>query len=99
MMDGWISEWGSTGQPYMLFHYEDQDAATAWQEVCVTNTDVIEQDYGTPEMLERYGNAYTAAAVELYAKFLAESQVTGDLGMAEMTKKQQTKCLAICCHP
>ncbi len=29
---------------------------------------MIHVDYGTPEMLERYGNAYTAAAMELYQK-------------------------------
>jgi hypothetical protein len=40
----------------------------SWQRVCVTNTDAITQEYGTPEMLERYGSEFTAAAMELYKK-------------------------------
>ena len=39
-----------------------------WQRICVTNTDEIMTDYGTPEMLERYGNKYTAACMELYRR-------------------------------
>lgn len=64
MEGSWITEWGSVGQPYLLLvHNFETDA---WQRICMTNTDIITQDYGTPEMLNRYGNAFTAAAMELH---------------------------------
>lgn len=64
MIDGrsWLTEWGSTGQPHLLLLAEDDN----WTRICVTNTDSIDFDYGTPEMLEQYGDKYTAAAMELY---------------------------------
>lgn len=64
----WLTEWGSTGQPYLLLASDDSGAKTTWRRICVTNTDVIKVDYGTPEMLKHYGNEYTAAAMELYRK-------------------------------
>lgn len=69
MEDDYITEWGSTGQPYLLLRWDDSGDTTSWERICVTNTDVIEQDYGTPEMLAEYGDAYTAAAMELYEKY------------------------------
>lgn len=68
--ESWITEWGSTGQPYLLLAWDDGGAETSWQRIGVTNTDVITVDFGTQEMLERYGNAFTAAAMELYRKNL-----------------------------
>lgn len=68
--ESWITEWGSTGQPYLLLAWNDGGAETVWQRICVTNTDVIMADYGTPEMLDQYGNKFTAAAMELYRKNL-----------------------------
>ena len=68
MEDGWLTEWGSGGQPYILMGWRESNGEESWERICVTNTDVIETEYGTPEMLEKYGNAYTAAAVELRAK-------------------------------
>ncbi|MBP7175453.1 MAG: hypothetical protein KBA53_04430 [Thermoclostridium sp.] len=73
--NGWITESGSTGQPYLLLYYDGSGSETIWQRICVTNTNLIEVDYGTPEMLERYGNAYTAAAMELYKKFMPAEEV------------------------
>lgn len=67
--DGWITEWNSAGQPYLLLHYKDSGDETIWTPICVTNTEVIGIDYGTPEMLEKYGSKYTAVAMELYAKY------------------------------
>jgi len=68
--DGWLTEWGSTGQPYLLLLCDYTGLEKSWQRICVTNTDVITKDYGTPEMLEQYGNEFTAAAMELYKKNL-----------------------------
>jgi hypothetical protein len=70
MEDGWLTEWGSTGQPYLVLACDDAGTERTWRRVCVTNTDVIEQEYGTPEMLKQYGNEFTAAAMELYKKSL-----------------------------
>lgn len=68
-MEGdYITEWGSTGQPYLLLHWQDNDSETMWERICVTNSDIITADYGTPEMIEQYGDMYTAAAMELYKK-------------------------------
>ena len=66
---GWLTEYSSTGQPYLLMHYDDSGIETIWTPLCVTNTDMIEVDYGTPEMLAKYGNAYTAAAMELWEDY------------------------------
>ncbi len=69
-----ITEWGSGGQPYLLMHYDDRSEGRVWTRVCVTNEDTIQQDYGTPEMLERYGDMYTAAAMELYKEYIADGR-------------------------
>jgi len=78
MEDGAITEWSSAGQPYLLLHWEEVEEETRWEPVCVTHTENIVQDYGTPEMLEKYGNAYTAAAMEVYLPFLGSSSVDED---------------------
>ena len=76
--DDAITEWGSAGQPCLLLHWEDgDDGVTRWERVCVTNTEVIEQDYGTPKMLETYSSAYTAAAMELYDRYLRTYTLNG----------------------
>ncbi|NLT58686.1 MAG: M56 family metallopeptidase [Clostridiales bacterium] len=81
----WITEWGSTGQPYLLLAWEDTGAERSWRRVGVTNTDAITQEYGTPEMLARYGNAFTAAAMELYqqSQIRTIGQVTAVYTLAE----------------
>lgn len=66
MEDGAITEWGSAGQPYLLLGWEDSGEETTWEPLQVTHTLSIEENYGTPEMLAEYGNAYTAAAVECH---------------------------------
>ena len=66
MEDGAITEWGSAGQPYLLLHWEDSGEATYWEPIRVISDLTIAEEYSTPEMLEEYGNAYTAAAMELY---------------------------------
>jgi hypothetical protein len=87
MEDGWLTEWGSAGQPYLLLACDDTGTETSWQRVCVTNTDVIEQEYGTPEMLERYGDKFTAAAMELFKKSL-EIRAIGEVP-AVYTRKEE----------
>ena len=53
-----------------------------WERICVTDTDMIETEYGTPEMIEKYGNAYTAAAVELRAKAREQQSLLNPLGFS-----------------
>lgn len=74
--DGWLTEQSSAGQPYLLLvcYIGDNDT---WQRVCVTHTDTITTEYGTPEMLEQYDNKFTAAAVELFHKII-EKEPLGD---------------------
>ncbi len=65
-----ITEWEhDVGQPYLLIRWEYRGEETVYTPVCTTNTEQIQTTYGTPEMLEKYGNFYTAAAVELCHKF------------------------------
>ena len=66
MEGGAITEWGSAGQPYLLLHWENSGEATHWEPICVISDLTIAEEYSTPEMLEEYGDAYTAAAMELY---------------------------------
>ncbi len=80
--ESWITEWGSTGQPYLLLAWDNIGMETLWQSICVTNTDIITQDYGTPEMLERYGNEFTAAAMELYKKNVTLIRTIGQVSTA-----------------
>lgn len=70
VIDGeqWLTEWGSTGQPHLLLYWENSGDETVWQRVCVTNTLTMQEEHSTPEMLEQYGDMYTAAAMELYKK-------------------------------
>jgi len=68
MEDGYLTEWGSAGQPYLLVYWKNSNGVDSWTPLCVTNTDEIMTQYGTPEMLEKYGDAFTAAAVELKTK-------------------------------
>jgi len=69
MEDGWLTEWSSMGQPYLLIKWTDTEDGTIWQPICVTSTAEIMQNYSTPEMLEEYGNEFTAATMELYETY------------------------------
>ena len=82
MEDGYLTEWSSTGQPYILIGWKNSNGVDTWERICVTNTDVIETEYGTPEMIEKYGNAYTAAAVELRAKARKQQSLLNPLGFS-----------------
>lgn len=69
-MDGdYITEWGSVGQPYLLLLCDENGN---WTPICATNTLTMQEEYNTPEMLDKYGNMYTAAAMELYKRFAGE---------------------------
>ena len=82
MEDGYLTEWSSTGQPYILIGWKNSNGVDTWERICVTDTDMIETEYGTPEMIEKYGNAYTAAAVELRAKAREQQSLLNPLGFS-----------------
>ena len=68
-----ITEWGSTGQPYLLLRWEMINGEELWERIGATNTLTLQEEFSTPEMLEKYGNMYTAAAMELYAQHSSDS--------------------------
>ncbi len=71
--ENWLTEWSSVGQPYLLLYCDDSANETVWQRVCATNTLTMQEEYSTPEMLEQYGNMYTAAASQLYHNYMNSS--------------------------
>ena len=69
-MDGdEITEWNSAGQPYLLIHYGYRMGEKVWEPICWINTEIIDVEYSTPEMIDEYGDAYTAAAMELWKEW------------------------------
>ena len=86
MENGWLTEWGSAGQPYLLMEVEDREDSQVWTDICTTNTDVITEEYGTPEMLENYGNQYTAAAMELRQKYMNRVDPASPMGFSVITE-------------
>lgn len=65
MKDGWLVV-SRHSQPYLIFHCDE----SGWRLIGCPSTYAIEDSYATPEMLGKYGNAYTAAAMEMYEDFL-----------------------------
>lgn len=60
-------------QFYLILHCKyDGSGNEIWQPVCVTDGTTISQ-YTTDEMLEKYGNKYTAATMELYNNHLTQT--------------------------
>ncbi len=69
MEDGKITEWSTDGQPYLIMHWDaetDPESVPEWSLICETETINIEH-YSTPKMIDKYGDMYTAATIELYA--------------------------------
>jgi len=108
IVDGetWITEWSADGQPYLLLRWMDPDGnpeleperEPVWVLAGETNTRELEEVYSTPEMLEKYGDRYTAAAAELYAVYrdspepLAEDGGTGIFYLVEMARAAAEAC-------
>ncbi|MBO5079044.1 MAG: hypothetical protein J6B67_05110 [Oscillospiraceae bacterium] len=88
MEDGWLTEWSSAGQPYLLLHQKEAGGETVWTRVCVTNSDVIFQDFGTLEMLTLYGNHYLAASIELYKKHMKTDEPVFTLPVLELSHEE-----------
>lgn len=64
-MDGdEITELGNNGQPHILKFYYNPENGLSKTKFTVLDTATIESKYGTPSILEEFGNAYTAAAME-----------------------------------
>ncbi len=69
MEDGWITEWTSEGQPYVMLWIDNGNYAGLAKHV---TTKQLDTKYSTDIMLERYGDKYTAAAMEFYHKIIGQ---------------------------
>ena len=67
MEDGWLTEQGSTGDQYIILYHTDD---SGWQRLTGITALTVQEEYGTPEMLEKYGSAETAACMELYREIV-----------------------------
>ena len=72
MEDGWITEQGSTGRRYIILARLKDDIDVRWERICPMNDDSIRFDYATPELLERYGDPYTAVCVEKFNEWVSD---------------------------
>lgn len=79
--NGWITEWGSTGQPYLALMHEEIGEDDISTLVGVTNSDSIDMDYGTEEMVARYNSKYIAAAMQLCNAYMSSAE-QGNYGTA-----------------
>jgi len=62
--DGRVTARGDGGVEYMLLYFKEDGEVTHWSLLAMLTESEIERDYNTPEMLEKYGNPYTAACME-----------------------------------
>ena len=69
MEDGAITEWGSSGQPYLLLTWENSGEETIWELIRVIGDATIAQEYGTPE-------ACIQATMKSYQSPATPNQVT-----------------------
>jgi len=67
MEDGWLTEWGSTGQPLLVTVRDWDSKSEIWRRVGVFNTLGVQ---------EEYQGDYTAAAMALYHDFISKTGVT-----------------------
>lgn len=67
--DGRITAAGKDGEPYLLLYWEENDEGTVWERMTVLYTARIEGEYNTPDMIEKYGDPYTAACAEALDMF------------------------------
>ena len=66
MEDGWLTEWGSTGQPLLVLVHDWDSKSEIWRRVGVFNTGRVQ---------EEYQGDYTAAAMALYHDFISKTGV------------------------
>ena len=70
MEDGWITEYGYAGQPYIMLVTGENGVFSG---LCMyTDTHALENDYSTPGMIAKYGSKYTAACMESYYALIGE---------------------------
>jgi len=71
--DGWFY----IDQPYFAMHRKETDGETVWTDLGAIDELTIQTEYATDDMLSRYGDPYTAAAMELYAKHTQKEGIPG----------------------
>ncbi|MCR4437206.1 MAG: peptidase M56 [Eubacteriales bacterium] len=67
MEDGWLTEWGSAGQPLLVTVRDWDSKSEIWRRVGVFNTARVQEEY--------HGD-YTAAAMALYHDFISKTGIT-----------------------
>jgi len=70
MEDGWITEQGYGGQPYMMIVTGKNGVFSGL--TMYIDTLSLDSDYSTPGMLAKYGSKYTAACMERYYDLIGE---------------------------
>ena len=80
----WLTEWESTGQPYLLEYSELLDGQIIWAPICTTTTEEIDLIYSASKELEaEFGlDKYTIVAQELYKAHVGEKS-DGDVSLTE----------------
>lgn len=71
IVDGetWITQSTGDYQIYLLLYWQDTDGQTTWQEAGLTFELTLNREYSTLDMLNQYGNKYTACAAERYNQY------------------------------
>ena len=62
----WLTGYSNTDVVYIFLSCEEKDGEEIWTRLGMINPEDLEFYYGTEEMQEKYGNIYTAAAMEIY---------------------------------
>lgn len=89
--DGWITEWSSSGQPYLIVHWENVNGQIKWELVdAVGDEDII--NYNTPQMLQKYGDKYTATVRE---KYISNQNYNGEIIFYSQQIKEFEKSTSI----
>lgn len=89
--DGWLTEWSSSGQPYLIVHWENVNGQTKWELVDVVgDEDII--NYNTPQMLQKYGDKYTAIVRE---KYISNQNYDGEIIFYSQPIKEFEKSTSI----
>ena len=62
----WMTGYSNTNVIYIVLSCEEKNGEEIWTRLGMIIPEDLELYYGTEEMQEKYGNMYTAAAMELY---------------------------------
>ena len=68
--NGWITESASVGQPIVIYFVENSGTSEEiWHSMGHSNTLTIDEEYSSPEVIEKYTDANTAFAAQMLEKY------------------------------